>query len=284
MAVTVVASTTANPLKLRQIADVRRGPAARGRGHRGRAAPGARARGSRRRLPGRGQPGSRDLRGRRHDRPRARPRRPGARRRARRPRRWRAGQRCRLRRCAARRARRVIGVQPAGAPAMALSWRRARWSRPTASTRSPTASPGAARSQRCSTTCSWCSTTSYWSARTRSRPGCALIHEHAGLVVEPSAALGVAAVLEASERFAGRRVTTVLCGTNVDPATSRAGSCREAERGSAHTTWSQRDQQDPGRPSSRELLARDLTRLAYVAPDGTPRTSRSRSPGTARRS
>jgi len=37
-------------------------------------------------------------------------------------------------------------------------------------------------------------------------------------VVEPSAALGVAAVLEAPERFAGRRVTTILCGANVDPA------------------------------------------------------------------
>ena len=42
--------------------------------------------------------------------------------------------------------------------------------------------------------------------------------EHAGLVVEPSAALGVAAVLEAPERFAGRRVTTTLCGSNVGPA------------------------------------------------------------------
>jgi threonine dehydratase len=43
------------------------------------------------------------------------------------------------------------------------------------------------------------------------------LYEHAGLVVEPSAALGIAAVLEDRERFAGRRVTTVLCGSNVDP-------------------------------------------------------------------
>jgi hypothetical protein len=43
-------------------------------------------------------------------------------------------------------------------------------------------------------------------------------HEHAGLVVEPSAALGVAAVLEQPERFAGRRVTTIRCGGNVDSA------------------------------------------------------------------
>jgi threonine dehydratase len=44
------------------------------------------------------------------------------------------------------------------------------------------------------------------------------LHEHAGLVVEPSAALGIAAVLEDPQRFAGRRVTTILCGSNVDPA------------------------------------------------------------------
>ncbi len=47
------------------------------------------------------------------------------------------------------------------------------------------------------------------------KAGMRLLYEHAGLVVEPSAALGVAAVLEARERFAGRRVATVLCGSNV---------------------------------------------------------------------
>ncbi len=44
------------------------------------------------------------------------------------------------------------------------------------------------------------------------------LYEAAGLVVEPSAALGVAAVLEDAERFAGRRVATVICGGNVLPA------------------------------------------------------------------
>jgi threonine dehydratase len=48
--------------------------------------------------------------------------------------------------------------------------------------------------------------------------GMRLLYEHAGLVVEPSAALGIAAVLEEPERFAGRRVTTILCGSNVAPA------------------------------------------------------------------
>jgi threonine dehydratase len=48
--------------------------------------------------------------------------------------------------------------------------------------------------------------------------GMRLLYEHAGLVVEPSAALGVAAILEDPERFAGRRVATVICGSNVMPS------------------------------------------------------------------
>jgi len=47
------------------------------------------------------------------------------------------------------------------------------------------------------------------------------LRQHAGLVVEPSAALGVAAVLEDPDRFAGRHVVTILCGGNVDPVAYR---------------------------------------------------------------
>jgi threonine dehydratase len=47
------------------------------------------------------------------------------------------------------------------------------------------------------------------------KAGMRLLYRHAGLVVEPSAALGVAAVLEDPDRFAGRRVATVICGSNV---------------------------------------------------------------------
>ncbi|MFD5751519.1 threonine/serine dehydratase [Streptomyces sp. NPDC127033] len=43
-----------------------------------------------------------------------------------------------------------------------------------------------------------------------------MLLDHAGLVVEPSAALGIAAVLEDRDRFAGRHVVTVVCGSNVD--------------------------------------------------------------------
>ncbi|MFD2467722.1 threonine ammonia-lyase [Amycolatopsis silviterrae] len=52
--------------------------------------------------------------------------------------------------------------------------------------------------------------------------GMRLLLEHAGLVVEPSAALGIAAVLEDRDRFAGKRLATIVCGSNVDmPAYQR---------------------------------------------------------------
>jgi len=44
-----------------------------------------------------------------------------------------------------------------------------------------------------------------------------MIHRHAGLVVEPSAAVGVAALLENPNMFSGRRVGTILCGGNLTP-------------------------------------------------------------------
>jgi threonine dehydratase len=47
--------------------------------------------------------------------------------------------------------------------------------------------------------------------------GMRMLLEHAGLVVEPSAALGIAAILEDRDRFAGRHVVTIVCGSNVDP-------------------------------------------------------------------
>lgn len=48
-----------------------------------------------------------------------------------------------------------------------------------------------------------------------------LLMEHAGLVAEPSAALGIAAILENHERFAGRHVVHVVCGSNTAPAAYR---------------------------------------------------------------
>ena len=46
--------------------------------------------------------------------------------------------------------------------------------------------------------------------------GIRMLLNHAGLVVEPSAALGIAAILEDRDRFAGRHVVTIVCGSNVD--------------------------------------------------------------------
>ncbi|MFI0819921.1 threonine/serine dehydratase [Streptomyces sp. NPDC021098] len=46
--------------------------------------------------------------------------------------------------------------------------------------------------------------------------GMRMLLDQAGLVVEPSAALGIAAILEDRDRFAGRHVVTIVCGSNVD--------------------------------------------------------------------
>ncbi|MEI6738703.1 MAG: pyridoxal-phosphate dependent enzyme [Gemmatimonadaceae bacterium] len=45
-----------------------------------------------------------------------------------------------------------------------------------------------------------------------------LLHAHTGLVVEPSGAAGVAALLADPSRYAGQTVATVLCGGNLTPA------------------------------------------------------------------
>jgi len=49
-----------------------------------------------------------------------------------------------------------------------------------------------------------------------------LLFADAGLVVEPSGAVGVAALLAHPARFAGERVATVVCGGNLTPEQARA--------------------------------------------------------------
>jgi threonine dehydratase len=44
-----------------------------------------------------------------------------------------------------------------------------------------------------------------------------LAHEHLGMVLEPSGAAGLAAILENRERFADQTVAVVLCGGNLTP-------------------------------------------------------------------
>ena len=47
--------------------------------------------------------------------------------------------------------------------------------------------------------------------------GMRLLHQHLGLVVEPSAAVGVAALLEHAARFKDQTVASILCGGNLTP-------------------------------------------------------------------
>ena len=44
-----------------------------------------------------------------------------------------------------------------------------------------------------------------------------LLHQHLGVVVEPSGAVGVAAILEDRARFEGQLVATIICGGNLTP-------------------------------------------------------------------
>jgi threonine dehydratase len=112
----------------------------------------------------------------------------------------------------------VIGVQPAGAPAMALSWRQ----RTVVETdRIDTIADGVAG--RCPIREVLDDLLVVLDdvilvGEDSIKVGMRMLYEHAGLIVEPSAALGVAAILKEPERFAGRRVTTILCGSNVGPA------------------------------------------------------------------
>lgn len=111
----------------------------------------------------------------------------------------------------------VIGIQPLGAPAMARSWQQ----RTVIETDSmDTIADGVAG--RCPipevlqdllVVLDDVALVTEESIKTGMRQ----LYEHAGLVVEPSAALGVAALLEQPERFAGRRVAMIICGSNVSP-------------------------------------------------------------------
>jgi threonine dehydratase len=112
----------------------------------------------------------------------------------------------------------VIGVQPCGAPAMALSWRQGTV---VETDRIETIADGVAG--RCPIPEVLDDLLVLLDDVVLVREdsiiaGMRALYEHAGLVVEPSAALGIAAVLERPERFAGRHVTTILCGSNVGSA------------------------------------------------------------------
>ena len=51
--------------------------------------------------------------------------------------------------------------------------------------------------------------------------GMRLFHRHAGVVAEPSAAVGIAALIEQPELFRGQLVGTIVCGGNLTDAQLR---------------------------------------------------------------
>jgi threonine dehydratase len=113
----------------------------------------------------------------------------------------------------------VICVQPRGAPAMTLSWRRRRV---VTTDSARTIADGVAG--RCPIPAVLddlllVADDAVLVQESSIIAGLRLLLEQAGLVVEPSAALGIAALLEDRDRFAGRRVVTIVCGSNVDIAT-----------------------------------------------------------------
>jgi threonine dehydratase len=115
----------------------------------------------------------------------------------------------------------VVGVQPAGAPAMTLSWRAGVV---VETDTTDTIADGVAGRHPIAEVLDDLLVLAddvLLVGEDSIRAGMRLLHEHAGLVVEPSAALGVAAVLENRSRFAGTHIATVVCGGNVTPGDFR---------------------------------------------------------------
>ena len=110
----------------------------------------------------------------------------------------------------------VICVQPLGAPALTLSWRERRV---VTTDSTDTIADGVAGRYPIPAVLDDLLQVADDAVLVREASivsGMRMLLEHAGLVVEPSAALGVAAILEDPDRFAGRHVVTIICGGHVD--------------------------------------------------------------------
>jgi threonine dehydratase len=110
----------------------------------------------------------------------------------------------------------VICVQPLGAPAMTLSWRERRV---VTTDSANTIADGVAGRRPIPAVLDdllLVADDAVLVQETSIVAGMRVLLDHAGLVVEPSAALGIAAILEDRDRFAGRHVATIVCGSNVD--------------------------------------------------------------------
>ena len=119
----------------------------------------------------------------------------------------------------------VIAVQPVGAAAMALSWRQRRVV--TTDTVDTIADGVAGRFPIPEVLADLLEVVddTVLVGEERIRDAMRVLVDLAGLVVEPAAALGVAAILQDQElgerRFRDRRVATVVCGSNVAPSDFR---------------------------------------------------------------
>jgi threonine dehydratase len=111
----------------------------------------------------------------------------------------------------------VVCVQPRGAPAMTLSWRRRRV---VTTDSTNTIADGVAGRRPIPAVLDdllLVADDAVLVEEASIIAGMRMLFDHAGLIVEPSAALGLAAILENRDRFAGRHVVTIVCGANVAP-------------------------------------------------------------------
>ncbi len=110
----------------------------------------------------------------------------------------------------------VICVQPLGAPAMTLSWHQRRV---VTTDSTDTIADGVAGRRPIPSVLAdllLVVDDAVLVNETSILAGMRMLLHHAGLIVEPSAALGIAAILQDRDRFAGRHVLTIVCGSNVD--------------------------------------------------------------------
>ena len=111
----------------------------------------------------------------------------------------------------------IVGVQPRGAPAMALSWRTGSI---VETERTDTIADGVAGRFPIPAVLDDLLVVADHVALVEEDSiiaGMRLLYRSAGLIVEPSAALGIAALLEDPLRYRGKRVATIICGGNVIP-------------------------------------------------------------------
>ncbi len=110
----------------------------------------------------------------------------------------------------------VICIQPAGAPAMTHSWRQRRVVATDSTDTIADAVAGRCPIPAVLNDLLLVADDAVLVQEASIIAGMGVLLEDAGLVVEPSAALGIAAILENRDRFAGRHVVTIVCGSNVD--------------------------------------------------------------------